>query len=77
MIGMRSLYGGQGNKMFFSLNSNCRWGFTNIKVKEDVWVNQDSDRMDMNCAFLVEGKMKQGQCNLQKGVLCEKKLGSY
>merc|ERR1712179_256972 len=54
-----------------------RWGFTNIKVKEEVWVNQDSDRQDMNCAFLMEGEMGQGQCSLQKEVLCEKKLGSY
>jgi len=54
-----------------------RWGFTNIKVREDVWVNQDSDRIDMNCAFLVEGEMEQGECSVQKGVLCEKKLGSY
>jgi len=52
-----------------------RWGFTNIPVKEEVWVNQEEDQLDLNCAFMLGGEMWQGECSAQRGVLCKKQLG--
>merc|ERR1711892_46938 len=53
-----------------------RWGFTNIPVKAEVWMNQEEDRLDRNCAYLVDGVMWQGVCSHDRTVLCEKKLGA-